>query len=69
MTFANEGPWDRTIRILAAVALGYVAWVAWPGPLGIVSLVIAVIALFTGIAGWCAAYAALGMSTKKKASA
>jgi hypothetical protein len=77
MTF-NEGTWDRVIRILAGVALWYVAWVTWPGtaslmsPTGAVSLVscaIGAIALLTGLVGWCPAYALFDVSTKKRVGA
>ena len=66
MTFINEGTWDRAIRILAAIALGYVAWITWPGTTALVSLVIGVIALVTGLVGWCPAYSVFGISSKKK---
>jgi hypothetical protein len=69
MTFTNEGTWDRVIRVLVAVALGYAAWVTWPGTISLVSLVIGAIALITGLAGWCPAYAIFGMSTRKKIAA
>jgi len=69
MTFINEGAWDRVIRILAAVALGYAAWITWPGTAAIVFLVIGAIALVTGLVGWCPAYALFDLSTKKKARA
>lgn len=69
MTFMNEGVWDRVIRILAAVALGYAAWITWPGTAAIVFLVIGAIALVTGLVGWCPAYALFDISTKKKAGA
>jgi hypothetical protein len=69
MTITNEGTWDRVIRILAGVALGYAAWVTWPGTTSVVLIVIGAIALFTGIGGWCAGYAALGISTRRKVGA
>lgn len=69
MTFTNEGTWDRVLRLLAGIVLGYAAWVIWPGALAIVSLVIAAIALVTGLVGWCAAYALFGFSTTKKVAA
>ena len=69
MTFTNEGTWDRVIRILVGCALGYAAWMTWPGTISMVSLVIGAIALVTGLAGWCPAYAACGISTRKKAAA
>jgi hypothetical protein len=68
MTFTNEGTWDRLIRILVGVALGYAAWVTWAA-ISLVSLVIGAIALVTGLAGWCPAYAACGISTRKKIAA
>ena len=69
MTFTNEGTWDRVLRLLAGIVLGYAAWVMWPGALAIVSLVIATIALVTGLVGWCAAYSLFGFSTRKKVAA
>ena len=69
MTFTNEGTWDRVLRFLAGIVLGYAAWVMWPETLAIVSLVIAAIALVTGLVGWCAAYALFGFSTRKKVAA
>lgn len=69
MTFTNEGTWDRVVRILVGLALGYAAWVTWPGTISIVSLVIGAIALVTGLAGWCPAYAIFGLSTRKKIAA
>jgi hypothetical protein len=69
MTFVNEGIWDRVIRLLIGVALGYAAWVAWPGTAAIAYLVIAIIALATAVVGWCPAYTILGLSTAKKKTA
>lgn len=66
MTFMNESMWDRVIRIVIGIALGYAAWVTWPGTASIVYLVIAAIALVTGVVGWCLAYALFGISTAKK---
>lgn len=69
MTFVNQGVWDRMIRILPAVALGYAAWITWPGTAAIMFLVIGAIALVTGLVGWCPAYALFDISTKKKTRA
>jgi hypothetical protein len=76
MTFMNEGTWDRLIRILAGIALGYAAWMTWPASLmsrpaavSIVFLVIGAIALVTGLVGWCPAYALFDVSTKKRLGA
>ena len=74
MTYMNEGVWDRAIRILAGIALGYAAWATWPGTaslmawtgaVSLVFLVIGAIAFVTGIVGWCAVYALFDVSTKK----
>lgn len=69
MTFINEGAWDRVIRILLAIALGYAAWITWPGTAGVVFVVIGAVALVTGLVGWCPAYALFGFSTKTKVRA
>jgi hypothetical protein len=69
MTFMNEGMWDRIIRIVLAVALGYAAWVVWPGTAAMAFLVIGAIALVTGVVGWCPMYTLFRTSTKKKAAA
>lgn len=76
MMFMNEGVWDRAIRTLAGIAMGYAAWMTWPasvmsGP-GTVShlfLVIGSIALVTGLVGWCPVYALFDVSTKKSVGA
>lgn len=66
MTFVNEGLWDRLIRLVIGVALGYFAWMTWPGTAAMVYLVIGAIAFVTGLVGWCPAYALFGFSTRKK---
>lgn len=66
MRFLNEGMWDRAIRLLIAIALGYAAWTMWPGTAAILYLVIGAIAVMTGLVGWSPAYALFGISTKKK---
>ena len=68
MTFVNEGLWDRLIRLIIGLALGYVAWTTWPGTAAVVYSVIAIIALITGLVGWCPAYALFRFSTRKKVS-
>jgi hypothetical protein len=69
MTFINEGTWDRAIRILMGGALVYGAWVSWPATISIVMLAIGAVALTTGVVGWCPAYRAFGISTRKKIAA
>jgi hypothetical protein len=67
MTFANEGMWDRLIRLFIGLALGYAAWMTWPATMAILYLVIGGIAFVTGLVGWCPAYALFGFGTKKRA--
>jgi hypothetical protein len=71
----NEGMWDRTIRIVIGLALGYVSWNAWPaeasflsmaGAVSVVSLVIGIIALVTGMVGYCPLYKVFGVATNKR---
>ena len=73
----NEGTWDRVIRIVIGLTLGFVAWSAWPaessflsgaGVVSFVSLVIGIVAFVTGVIGWCALYQVLGISTNKRVS-
>ncbi|HYU77902.1 MAG TPA: DUF2892 domain-containing protein [Vicinamibacterales bacterium] len=67
MKFANEGEWDRGVRMLSGVLLLYAGWSGVvPGALGIVLILVGVVALATGIVGWCPAYSLIGVSTRKE---
>jgi hypothetical protein len=68
MTFTNESTRDRVIRILAALALGYIAWITWPATISVVALVIGAIALATGVVGWCAAYALFDIRPRRRSA-
>ena len=77
MTF-NEGTWDRVMRVLVGLALGYAAWVTWPGSAtilsrtGVVSLALLVLGIevvVTALIGWSPMYALFGFSTKEKVGA
>ena len=68
MTF-NEGAWDRMIRMLASIALGYAAWTTWPATVSLVFLAIGAVVFVTGLVGWCPAYALFKVSTKKHVGA
>ncbi|MEI6227942.1 MAG: DUF2892 domain-containing protein [Methylophilaceae bacterium] len=58
----NSGGIDRTIRIVAGLAL-----LAWAGIFqGPVWAFIGILPLATGIIGWCPAYPILGINTCKK---
>ena len=65
MTFLNEGEWDRRIRILGGMILLGVGWGLTTGAVGIAPIVGGFVALLTGLAGWCPAYTAFGVSTRK----
>ncbi len=72
----NEGMWDRTIRIVAGIALIYAARLTWsdslmasPAVVSIVYLTIGLIALFTGFVGWCPMYSLFDVSTNKRVGA
>ena len=69
MTILNEGLWDRLIRLVIGLALGYAAVMAWPGTAAMVYLVIGAIAFVTGLVGWCPAYTLFRFSTRKKVGA
>jgi Inner membrane protein YgaP-like, transmembrane domain len=76
MTFENVGVWDRFLRVCAGIALEYAAFVTWPttvmsqtGVVSFVFLTLGTIALVTGLMGWCALYAVLGISTNKSVGA
>lgn len=69
MTFVNENTWDRVIRILLGLVLGYVAWLYWPGTWAAACAVFAAIILLTGVVGWCPVYAAFGWSTRRHKTA
>jgi len=61
----NEGGWDRGLRMTAGLVLLWVAWAVASPVASWAILVIALVALVTGIVGWCPAYAALRISTRK----
>ena len=66
----NEGPVDRTIRIVLGVVLLLVGLWLLNGlggaAGGIIVAVIGAILLITGITGFCGLYRLLGISTLKK---
>lgn len=64
MTFANEGNWDRGVRLLGGVALAGLGWSGLlPAALGLVAMSVGAVMLVTGISGWCPAYTVFGLST------
>ncbi len=65
MPRANESMTDRVIRVALGLILLLLAWLAFDGVLAWVALIVGVIALFTGVAGFCAIYRILGITTTK----
>lgn len=64
MTFANEGGWDRGVRLLSGVALAGLGGSGFlPATLGVVVMGAGAAVLATGIVGWCPAYTLFGLST------
>ena len=69
MTFLNEADWDRAIRFIAGIMLIGSGWLWVGGTVGLILLALGAVALITGVAGWCPAYTACGISTRKPVSA
>ena len=65
MTFLNEADWDRAIRLIAGIVLLAVGSLWVGGFPGLVLTVLGALAVITGLAGWCPAYTACGISTRR----
>lgn len=61
----NEGPIDRIIRAILALAFILLA-LALNGPLKIVLLILGIILGITALTGFCLLYTLLGIDTRKK---
>ena len=65
MTLVNEAGWDRSLRVVAGIALLYLGWHVLAGSAaGVVVGVAAFLPLLTGILGWCPAYSLVGIGTR-----
>jgi len=67
MFTANEGEYDRALRTFVGIVLLYAVLDGYFG--GIARLlmgVVGAVALVTGLAGYCPAYTAFGISTCKR---
>ncbi len=62
----NVGAVDRTIRVVLGIGLGSAAFIV-PGAWAWVAGALAVIGIVTGLTGFCALYAVLGISTDRRA--
>jgi len=64
----NMGKADRIIRILLALAVGYLYYIKMiTGTLSIVLMIIAFIFLITGIVGNCPLYTLFGIKSRRHA--
>ncbi len=63
---ANVASWDRIVRVVLGLVLGYlvIAGVI-TGALAIVLGIVGVVFLITGIVGFCPLYSALKLSTRR----
>ncbi len=62
----NVGVVDRVIRVVLGIGLGSAAFIV-PGAWAWIAGVLAVIGIVTGLAGFCALYAVLGINTDRHA--
>jgi len=60
----NEAAWDRALRIVAGLVLLYLGWAGIvAGTLGLVFKILWIALVVTGVVGYCALDALLGIST------
>lgn len=64
----NEATWDRIVRVILGIVLGYFGFVSMGGTGGTILGIVGLILLVTGVVGFCPAYRLLGISTHKEAS-
>lgn len=63
-SFINEAGWDRALRVVFGVVLLYLGWGGVVGgTVGSILKIVGFLPLVTGIVGWCALYAVLGVTT------
>ena len=62
----NVGTLDKSIRIIAAIAIAVLYFTGViQGTLGIVLLIVGAVLLLTGLVNFCPLYTALGINSKK----
>ena len=67
-TSFNESNGDRAVRMLVGILLAAAGWGLASGLLGVALMGVGAVALGTGIVGWCPAYTAFGLSTRRVAA-
>lgn len=66
MFTVNEATWDRVLRVVVGLVLLYLGWTGTvEGTLGTVFKWVGFLPLVTGLIGWCPAYSACNIRTKK----
>ncbi|MDW8318687.1 MAG: DUF2892 domain-containing protein [Anaerolineae bacterium] len=66
MSFVNEAPWDRILRVVLGAVLLYLGWAGVvTGALGTVFKFLGFVPLLTGLIGWCPLYSLLRFKTKR----
>ncbi len=61
---ANEGKWDRIIRVILGLVLFYVGYATLASPWNYVAYVLGLISLVTGLIGFCLIYSIFKINTK-----
>ena len=61
---ANEGKWDRIIRVILGLILFYVGYAMLASPWNYVAYVLGLISLVTGLIGFCLIYSIFKINTK-----
>jgi hypothetical protein len=64
MMKANEGKWDRIIRVILGLILFYVGYAMLQSPWNYVAYVVGLILVITGLIGFCLLYSVFKINTK-----
>lgn len=61
----NEAGWDRTVRVIAGIAMILIPIIFTRQAWGIVTGILGLVLLLTGLTGFCPLYSLLKFSTRK----
>lgn len=59
----NEGPIDRSIRIVAGLTIALLAYTSLSGTAQLIAYILSVILIITGAIGFCGLYTLFGINT------